>query len=395
MFSRRTPDVFAENSIARALASRNSPYIDLTQSNPTAAGLAPSDEEIAGALSRPGVSRYRPSPRGLLAAREAVSAEYARRGVPVDPERIFLTASTSEAYAFLFKLLADPGDSVLVPRPSYPLFDHLTDLEGLGRFPYAIRRAAGDSWEIDAGSVAEGLDRGARALLLVNPNNPTGSYVKKREWEGFLPALDPSAHAVISDEVFFDFDLDGGRPDRLGIAAPGAPVLAFSLSGLSKSCALPQMKVAWIVPGGPEDVVARALERLDLIADTYLSVSTPVQLALPDLFRAGRGAAARIRERISENARTAENLLGSSGPGPGVRPLIPEGGWSLPLELPPGCDEERAVLDLLGLHGVLTSPGWFFDFGDRPHLVVSLLAPPEELREGIARIAAYFGDAGR
>jgi aspartate/methionine/tyrosine aminotransferase len=323
----------------------------------------------------------------LPSAREAVSAEYARRGVAIDPDRIVLTSSTSEAYAFLFKLLCDPGDAVLVPEPSYPLFDHLTDLEGVRRRPYRIGRAPA-GWELDAASAAEGLEGGSRVLLFVNPNNPTGSYVKKRELAALLPALDPGRHAIVSDEVFLDFAVRGSPAERLGVAAAEPPVLTFSLSGLSKSCALPQMKLAWIVLGGPGEAVARASERLELIADTYLSVSTPVQLALPELFRIGRPAAERIRVRLAENIRAAEELFPGSGGTP--RPLCPEGGWSLPLELPPGRDEERTVLELLETSDVLLSPGWFFEFGERPHLVASLIVPPAEFREAASRIAEYL-----
>jgi len=389
MFSRRTPADFAENAIARALRARTRPYIDLTQTNPTAVGLSPSEEEILGALRSPGVASYRPEARGLLSARETVCEEYARRGAAVDPDRVFLTASTSEAYGFLFKLLCDPGDEVLVPEPSYPLFDHLTDLEGIRRRPYRIARNNG-GWAIDAASVAEGLEGGARALLLVNPNNPTGTYVKRSEREAFAPALDPAAHAVISDEVFFDYDLAESPEARLGVAAADSRVLTFSLSGLSKSCALPQMKLAWIVVGGPDDAVARCAERLELIADTYLSAGTPAQLALPALLRIGRPAAERIRERLRQNVRAAAEAFATGEADGGVRALYPEGGWSLPLELPSGRDEEAVVLGLLESEDVLTSPGWFFDFGERPHLVVSLIAPPAKFREAVSRIDRYL-----
>lgn len=388
MFSRRTPADFAENAIARALRARSRPYIDLTQSNPTAVGLAPSDEEILDALRSPGVASYRPEARGLLSAREAVCEEYSRRGVAIDPERVFLTASTSEAYGFLFKLLCDPGDEVLVPEPSYPLFDHLTDLEGVRRRPYRIGRTNGE-WAIDAASVAEGLEGGARALLLVNPNNPTGTYVRRRDLESLRVALDPVAHAVISDEVFFEFSISETAEDRLGVAAADARVLTFSLSGLSKSCALPQMKLAWIVLGGPDEAVAHCSERLELIADTYLSAGTPVQLALPGLLRIGRPAAERIRERLRVNVRAAAEIFPRSETTRVIRPLYPEGGWSLPLELPPGRDEETVVLGLLETEDVLASPGWFFEFGERPHLVVSLIVPPADFRDALSRIAGY------
>ncbi|MGH9442199.1 MAG: aminotransferase class I/II-fold pyridoxal phosphate-dependent enzyme, partial [Thermoanaerobaculia bacterium] len=330
MFSRRTPTDFSENLIARALRVRARPYIDLTQTNPTLAGLSPSEDELRAAFGGGGASRYEPSPRGMLSAREAVCAQYARRGVAVDPGRIFLTASTSEAYSYLFKLLCDPGDCVLVPEPSYPLFDHLADLEGVRRKSYGRVETPAGPGSLDVGSVVGGLETGARALLLVNPNNPTGTYVKREEFLALLPALDPASHAVISDEVFFAFSLRESRSPRLGVAAaaPDAKVLTFSLSGLSKSCALPQVKLGWILLGGPTERVALAAERLELIADTYLSVSTPVQLALPDLFRIGRFAAARIQDRLAENLRTAVRLFRAADAANGLRPLWPEGGWT-------------------------------------------------------------------
>ncbi len=391
MFSGRLPSDFGENAVARALRRRSRPYIDLTASNPTAAGLSPSDEEIFFALRQPGIGVYKPDPRGLLSARRAVAAEYALQGIDVDPERIFLAASTSEAYAYLFKLLCDPGDSVLVPEPSYPLFDHLTALEGIRKRPYRLARRDSGEWEIDAASVGEGIESGVRALLLVHPNNPTGSYVKSSEMSAIGRFLDSSAHAVISDEVFFGFRLRETSQEALGVAAAREPaVLTFSLSGLSKSCALPQMKLAWILVGGPAEVADRAIQRLELIADTYLSVSTPVALALPELLRVGRSSSARIRKRLIENLRSAKDVFGESYSGHGVRMLPPEGGWCLPMELPPDRDDERCVLDLLEAKDVLVSPGWFFEFEGAPHLVLSLLASPEDFRDAMTRISDYF-----
>jgi alanine-synthesizing transaminase len=392
MFSRRMPPDFTENAVARARRARSRPFLDLTATNPTEAGLSPSEGDVLDALKRPGVDRYRPDPKGILSARQAVAAEYARKGVAADPDRIFLTASTSEAYAFLFKLLCDPGDSVLVPEPSYPLFDHLTGLEGVRRKPYRLARTASGEWGLEVESVVEGLESGARALLLVHPNNPTGSYVKKHEMLAFAPFLDPRSHCVISDEVFSDFSLRETAEPRIGIAAADARVLTFSLSGLSKSCALPQMKLAWILLGGPPETVALSTERLELIADTFLSVSTPVQLALPQLLRIGRAAAARVGERLAENVQTASEMFPTSHSERDVRPLFPEGGWSLPLELPAEMDEELTVLELLESKDVLTSPGWFFEFGVRPHLVLSLIVPAAEFREAAARIASYFAE---
>lgn len=388
-FSRRTPADLAENPLTRALKEREAPYVDLTVSNPTATGLSPPEEEIREALSAPGSGSYAPHPRGSAAAREAVSAHYRERGANVPPDRIVLTASTSEAYGYLFKLLGDPGDRLLVPEPSYPLFDHLVRLEGLSDAPYALRRSPLDGrWSIDFASVERGLDAGCRAILSVHPNNPTGNFVTDDERQRLAALLDPERHALVSDEVFLDFPVEDVA-GKAGVAANAASgPLAFSLGGLSKSCGLPQMKLAWIAVGGDPGAAREALDRLDLVADTYLSVGTPVQRALPGLFRAGARASVRIRERLRRNLDALDKAFRGL-PSPARSPV--EGGWSAVVRLPLPEGGRDLAQFLLEDGGVLVQPGWFFNLGDDDRVVLSLLPEPARFEEGVSRIAAACG----
>lgn len=390
-FSLRTPADFTENRIARAIRERSRPYLDLTESNPTRAGLSPSEEEISNALARQGVGLYRPDPRGLFSAREAVAGYYRQRGIAADPDRLQLTASTSEAYGYLFKLLCDPGDAVLVPEPSYPLFDHLTDLEGIRRVPYRLLPQG--HWGIDASSVEAGLREGARAILIVNPNNPTGTFLKRGEHEDLSRLARDFDAAVISDEVFLDYAFEEDA-DRVPVAAAtDGDALTFSLGGLSKSCGLPQMKLAWLLTAGPGQVVKDALARLDLIADTYLSVGTPVEVALPALLRAGLKAASKIQERLRGNLASLDASLSALPSEAGIARLPVEGGWYATLRLPSTRSEEEMVLELLGGHDVLVQPGWFFNFPFEAFLVVSLLPGPEVFREGTERLLQFAARA--
>ncbi len=384
-FSRRTPENLSENPLTLALRTRTEPYVDLTVSNPTIVGLSPSEEELRDAISPGGASTYRPDPRGLPSAREAIAASYAARGAEIHPDRILLTASTSEAYAFLFKLLADPGDALLVPEPSYPLFEHLVRLEALSAVPYRLRVSPPENrWRLDFGTVERGLDGGARAVLSVHPNNPTGSFVSVGDRRRLLERLDPARHALISDEVFFDFAVEGAPDPAPPAAASPAGPLAFSLGGLSKSCALPQMKLAWIAVGGDTHASAEAAARLELIADTYLSVATAVQLALPRIFEAGARAAERIRERARRNLGALDTALAGI---PGAARLPVEGGWSVVVRIGAAAGTDPAGR-LLREAGVLVQPGWFFDFPEEDVVVASLLPRPADFDEGLARIAA-------
>jgi alanine-synthesizing transaminase len=382
-FSSRLPGALAPNALSRrvaALRESREPWFDLTETNPTAVGLAyPAD--ALHALADPAALRYAPDPLGLVAARECVSADYQRRGVALPARRIVLTSSTSEAYAFLFKLLCNPGDAVLVPQPSYPLFELLTHMEGVTPQPYSLEFDG--MWQIDRESVLAAITSSTRALLVVSPNNPTGSMLRAgdRDW---LDALCASRDvAIIGDEVFADFPL-APRADAAPVFMPGGNgALTFSLGGLSKSAGLPQVKLAWIAAGGPERLVSAAMARLELIADTYLSVSTPVQLAAARLMNAGVEIRAAILERVRANLARLRSSLERH---PAVTLLEPEGGWSAVLRVPAAASEETLVLRLLDEARVLAHPGYFFDFASEAYLVVSLLPEPDRFREAIDRL---------
>ncbi len=365
MFSSRLHWDLKPNPIAELLREkreRGETILDLTESNPTRAGFAyPSGllEHDAGAM------QYDPAPRGMLAASEAV-AEY--QGVSAD--RVLLTASTSESYGFLFKLLCDPGDEVLTPRPSYPLFEFLAALESVQVKQYPLVYHEG--WWLDFEELQRMVTSRTRAILLVNPNNPTGSYLKRSELDQLVALARANDLAIISDEVFADYSF-GPDESRVATLSDCDAVLTFTLSGLSKVSALPQMKLGWITANGPRH--EEALERLELIADTYLSVSTPIQLAAPRMLEARHDMQRQIRERTQKNLAALEN-----------RQLRVEGGWYATVQVPRTRSEERWVLDLLRSENVLVQPGYFFDFHAEAYFVLSLLTAAEAFAEGLRRI---------
>ncbi len=354
-----------ENALGRALAARSAPYVDLTLSNPTAAGLP------ITAAALPAAPTYAPDPRGLGQAREAVAAYQG-----VSPDAVILTSSTSEAYSWLFKLVCAADDEVLVPEPSYPLFGYLTALECVRAVPYPLRWDG--EWHLDAAALP--FSARTRAVLVVSPGNPAGAYLKEDERAALAAACRARGVALISDEVFADYPaFEDGR--RARSAAMYGDVLAFSLSGLSKVAGLPQLKLAWIAAGGPG--ASEALSRLELIADTYLSVSTPVQLAAPGLL-AGRSVfQTAVRGRLAHN-RAA--LAAVHAPGDPWDVLRAEGGWSQVLSVPRSRTEEEWALLLLEA-GVLVHPGYFFDFPSGAHLVLSLLPEPAAFVRGVEIVA--------
>lgn len=391
MFSSRLAWDRPENALAaleRARRDEGGPLLDLTESNPTRVDLPYPVDEIRAALSAPGVSSYAPAPRGLLEARAAVAATY---GEGVDPQRLLLTASSSESYAFLFKLLCDPGEAVLVPEPSYPLFEYLARLEGLAPIPY--RLAFDGEWHVDFADLAAAVDRTRapggprpRALVVVSPNNPTGSFLKRAELEPLARACAAADLALISDEVFSAYAF-GADPARVPAAAAEPALtdrlLVFSLGGLSKSCGLPQLKLGWILAGGPRATLRAALARLELIADTYLSVSGPVQLGAARLLALGAGVRDAIATRVADNRAFLAGALAPSSP----CTLLPaEGGWSAILRVPGTRTDEEWAATLLADEGVLVHPGFFFDLRGGTFLVLSLLPPPEIFRAGVARL---------
>lgn len=377
MFSRRTAHERTHNRLAVGLErARKSgePLLDLTLSNPTVAGIPYAPEVLRAVLDAPHVDRYEPHPFGLEVARSAVSELWRSRGLGVPAERVALTASTSEAYAFAFKLLCDPGDDVLVPAPSYPLFEHLATLEGVRLVPY--RLGYDGAWFVDTAAVAASATDRTRAVITVSPNNPTGSYLKKDEL-GRLGAL---GLPLISDEVFGEYPLfDDARRARSALETD--EVFVIALDGLSKLAALPHWKLAWMSFGGPRAQVDEALARLELVLDTFLSPSTPVQRALPELIRTREVAAGAIRARLRRNL----DALRQACEGSALTVLHVEGGWYAALRLPATHTDEEYALAFLE-RGVIVQPGYFFEFGNEPHVVVSLLTPETTLAAGAARI---------
>ena len=384
MFSERTRWDLRPNRLAERLAARRAAgarILDLTESNPTRAGL-PYPDDLLAPLARPEGRRYEPSAFGLAPAREAVAADFARRGFPIGPDRIVLSASTSEAYAFLFKLLCDPGDEVLVPRPGYPLFEFLAALESLRVRAYSL--AHDGEWHLDLSALRAASSPRTRAVVVVNPNNPTGAYLKRDERLALEAFCAERGLALVSDEVFADFAFRDDARRAPGVAHDG-PTLAFALGGLSKSCGLPQLKLAWTAVTGPEALRREALARLEVVADTFLSVSTPVQVAAPQLLARREELQAPIRERVRRNL---DALRGTLAPGCPATLLEPEGGWYAVLRVPATVSEEDRVTRLLEERDVLVHPGYFFDFPHEAFLVLSLLAPEGEFAEGASRVLA-------
>jgi alanine-synthesizing transaminase len=392
LFSNRTPGDLRPNRLALAIESRQRsgrPIVDLTESNPTRAGLVYPPGLLAP-LADPRGLGYEPRPFGLPAARAAVAADYARRGVDVAAERIVLTASTSEAYSLLFKLLCDPGDDVLVPRPSYPLFDHLTRLDGVAAQPYDLEYHG--AWSIDVASVERALTPRTRALLIVSPNNPTGSFVSQAELDRLAGICAAREVVLIADEVFADYELAPGAARAAGRVLDRRDVLAFSFGGLSKSAGLPQVKLGWIAAAGPDAVVKRALRRLELVCDTYLSVSTPVQIAAAELILRGAAVRAQIQARVAANYR---QLTMAASAAPACRVLAAEGGWYGVLHVPTRGPEEDVVVDLVDREGLVTHPGYFFDFPRESYLIVSLLVPEDVFATAVPRLLRHVDGTTR
>lgn len=381
MFSSRSAHDRELNELARELERlRGSAQRlwDLTESNPTRAGIRYDEDGILTALAERGALSYQPDALGPRAAREAVAASWRSEGVEVPWERIVLTASTSEAYGALFKLLCDPGDEILIPAPSYPLFEHLASFESVAARSYPLGFDTG--WYVDVDAVAAHIGPRTRAIVLVSPNNPTGNYVTSDE----LTRLAKLGVPLISDEVFATFPIDAPA-ERARSVLEATEVLCFALSGLSKLAALPQMKVAWTAIGGPAALAQEAVARLELILDAYLSPSTPSLVALPKLLESRSVAAEMLHERVRHNARHLKARVRNTL----VTVLPIQGGWYAVLRLPATESEEDWVLGLLRNEQVLVQPGYFYDFAREPYAVVSLLTPEATLDEGIERLLRY------
>jgi alanine-synthesizing transaminase len=388
MFSHRTNWHLAPNALTRAIEqvrASGKEILDLTISNPTEAGVRLDPEVVLGALVNPEAMRYDPQPRGLLSARKAVCHYYRESHEVFDlpPDRLILTTSTSEAYSYVFRLLSNPGDEILVPKPSYPLFEFLAGLADVKVVSYPLIYDHG--WQIDFDSLYKAATALSRAVIVVHPNNPTGSYVSTAETSALNTFCREYNLALIVDEVFLDYAHDGA-PRPSFVTNTGA--LTFTLSGVSKISALPQMKFAWLATSGFKDLVEQAGARLEVIADTYLSMNTPIQLAAPVLLEQRKQVQPVLLDRLRVNLEELDRLLASH---PSCQRLQVEGGWYAILRVPAlGTDEDLAI-DLVRKVGVLVHPGHFYDFSGEGHFVVSLITEPGVFAEGVARVLPCLG----
>jgi aspartate/methionine/tyrosine aminotransferase len=389
MPSRRVPSDLEPTPWARLLERRRGAgdrLLDLTEANPTRVGLATLSPADLAALSTEAAARYDPDPRGSAGARRAVERYYAARGLRVDPEYIVLTSGTSEAYTHVFRLLADPGEIILVPAPSYPLFEPLAALEGLRLERY--RLAWDGAWHLDLDSVERAMTAGVRGVVVVQPNHPTGSCLEAGELERLESLCEGRGAAILADEVFGDFP----RPPSIGplpSLAGRARVPTFVLSGLSKVCGLPGLKLSWIALAGPGAARAGLLRGLEWIADLFLSVSSPVQAALPRLLEARHAFQARVRERLARNLGAIDSLVRRR---PELELLPAAGGWVAVLRVPGVRSEEAWALALLE-RGVVVHPGHLYDFEREAYLVLSLVVEPEPFAEGLARLEALLASS--
>ncbi len=383
MFSQRTNWRLSPNALTRAIEEARASgqqILDLTVSNPTAAGVHPDSEVVLAALANPEAMRYDPQPRGLLAARQAVCRYYreAHEVFDLDPERLILTTSTSEAYSYVFRLLCNPADEILVPKPSYPLFEFLADLADIKLVPYPLLYDHG--WQIDFDSLYKAATAQTRAVILVHPNNPTGSYVSASEASALNAFCRDYGLALIVDEVFLDYAHDGASRRSF---VTNADALTFTLSGVSKISALPQMKLAWVATSGPEEMVAQAGARLEIVADTFLSMNAPVQLAGPVLLDQRKHIQPILLDRLRVNLAELDRQLAGR---PSCSRLLVEGGWYVILRVPAVESDEDLAIRLLRKARVSVHPGHFYDFPNEGHLVLSLITEPAEFREGVARL---------
>ena len=387
MFSTRLNWNTPTNELSRILSEKRSlgvDLLDLTVSNPTTVGIKFPEEAIRAAFSNSGYSAYEPDARGRIGARQAICDYLASTGQPAAPDNIFLTSSTSEAYSWIFKLLCDAGNEILVPAPSYPLFDYLAALEGVIpiKYPLAYRHPAG--WDIDLELLESSITSATRAIVVVSPNNPTGSFLTWRDFEALVKLCAANELALIVDEVFRDYVLDGGRQVESALNSESA--LIFSLNGFSKMLCLPQMKLGWIRVSGPEGLVASASEKLELIADSYLSCGAPVQVAAAPWLQLREEIQKPLRNRLNANL----DLIRGMTDGTGCRTLQVDGGWTAVVEIPRIKTEEELILQLLSESNVLIHPGYFFDFEREAFLIFSLIQRTEILEAGLSQILRVF-----
>lgn len=384
MFAGRTNWELTQNKITAILEEfkrKGTTVFDLTESNPTRCGFVYPEKELQSALLNPANMRYIPATKGMLSAREAVAAYYKGQRIDISPEQIFLTSSTSEGYSFLFRLLADPGETMLFPAPSYPLFEFLVGLNDLEMQYYPLQYQ--NKWAIDFPALRKLITPHVRGIILVNPNNPTGSYIKRDEVAALNAICREHQLPIISDEVFYDYTFDPHQ--HFPSLANNDDQLSFVLGGLSKTLGLPQMKLSWIVVNGPEHLIAQTMERLEIIADTYLSVNTPVQNALPLWMQYRQAIQKQIMMRVLQNREYALRQFGDE-----AVCLNADGGWYIVLKLKQELDEELLVEELLSREQVYVHPGYFFNFESGSHVILSLLSKPEVFQEGVSRIRQYL-----
>jgi aspartate/methionine/tyrosine aminotransferase len=391
MFSRRTDWTLAPNRLARAqqeMLAAGREILDLTISNPTRGGFKYDESALVNALANTQALDYDPQPKGLLQARKAVAEYYSTSeaelsDIPLDPDSLILTTSTSEGYSYVFRLLCNPGDEILVPKPSYPLLDFLADLQDVKLVPYSLIYDHG--WQIDFHSLETAITDQSRAVVLVSPNNPTGSYVSAEERAKLNTLCAGRELSLIIDEVFLDYPLDGKcHPTFAG----NHGALTFTLSGLSKISALPQMKLAWIAVSGPERYALEAMQRLEVIADTYLSLNAPIQLAARALLEQRKTIQPQLTHRVRANLAELDRQLGEQK---ACCRLEVQGGWYAILRIPVTRSDEDFAVDLLTQSSVLVHPGHFYDFPSDGHIVLSLIAEEEPFSRGLAAILHFAG----
>ncbi|HKW32713.1 MAG TPA: pyridoxal phosphate-dependent aminotransferase [Candidatus Acidoferrum sp.] len=385
MFADRAKWNLAPNRLGEALARHRAagkPLVDLTVSNPTECGLAYDKRAILEALQNPAVLEYKPEPQGLVSARQAVCEYYAERNVNVEVDDIFLTTSTSEAYSYAFRLLCNPSDEILIPAPSYPLFDFLADIQDVKPVRYPLVYDHG--WQMDFHGLERAITPCTCAIVVVHPNNPTGHFTKSAEVEKLNAICIERGIALVADEVFLDFSLSADRPASI---ARNSEALTFTLSGISKICGLPQMKAAWLVVRGPQESKNEAKARLEVIADTFLSMNAPVQLALPTFLSQGRAFQNQLMERVSRNLAELDQQLSLQKV---CSRLDVEGGWNAVLRVPATRSDEELALSLLNEKGVYVHPGHFYDFPRDGFLVLSLISRETEFLRGLSPLLKFF-----
>ena len=385
MFADRTNWNLDTNRLSEALARHRAirrPLLDLTASNPTECGFDYDRPAIMRALSDADALDYKPDPKGLETARQAVAAYYAARSNEVSIENIFLTTSTSEAYSFVFRMLCNPGDELLIPSPSYPLFEFLADIQDVKLMRYPL--VYDYHWQIDFHALEQAITSRTRGAIVVHPNNPTGHFCKPEDLTRLNEVCSARQMALIADEVFLDFALTGAQPLSF---ATNTGALTFTMSGLSKISGLPQMKTAWLITTGPEHLRKQALARLEVIADTYLSMNAPMQLATPVFLEQRRGFQKQLMTRVRRNLSELDRQLAGQK---SCSRLRMEGGWNTVLRVPATRSDEELAIELLATRDVYAHPGHFYDFPSNGYLIVSLITPEPEFAKGIERLLSIF-----